>query len=229
MLEQADSGIRLSAADSGITFEETGFDPSATLADSDAVQFESAEGQTQALDVSGLPQDSGFDVSLAEDDHTMEMDLSDVDDDSAKTKVKKGGTKSLSLSEAFQLDEPLEVHELDISEDLESAPESEYSGEFAEADEEVFEASDADFSGGELSIAEDVEEGESEEYIPAPKVRALPKEPAWGLAAVIPIVCASITMLITVTVLWGGVATMWTGGEATGLAGMLISTLGGLL
>ena len=100
--------------------------------------------------------------------------------------------------------------------------------EFEDADEEVFEASDDVFSAAEMSASEIEEVAESEDELPAPKVRARPSEPAWGLLAVAPIACAALFMAATATVLWGGIATMWTGGEAPTPAGMLISTLAGL-
>ena len=79
-----------------------------------------------------------------------------------------------------------------------------------------------------MSASEIEEVAESEDELPAPKVRARPKEPAWGLMAVVPIASAALFMAVTATVLWGGIATMWTGGEAPTPAGMLISTLAGL-
>ena len=256
MLEKADSGIRfepsgdsgisLSGTDSGITFEDDVFDPSATLANDEEIDFAAsvesghdlAVDGTQTLDLSDeLPQDSGFDVSLADPNRTTELRNDDGDNepsDSAATVVKKGRQKGtpqsqvLSLSEAFKLDEPLEVEDLEISDDLDSAATSDFSGEFAAVEEDVLEASDADFSGEELSVAEEEEFSDSEADVPAAKVRAAPREPAWGILAGAPIICASVLMAVTVTVLWGGVATMWTGGEAPGPAGMLISALAGL-
>jgi hypothetical protein len=226
-----DSSISLAKTDSGIAFEEEPSGASATLSD---VDFnESDSGNTQTLDLSGeVQQDSAFDVSLADDEQTMEMTLDDSDDSAAEavpTSVHKGRSappQKPKLNPAFDIDESLEVEELDISDDLDSVPEAEYSGEFAEADEEVLEAEDEDFSAGEISVAED---DESEDLVPVAKTRSIPREPAWGMVAVAPIICASLLMAITVTVLWGGIYTMWTGGEAPGPAGMLISTLAGFI
>lgn len=232
-----DSTVRYAKTDSDLAYEEQEepIEASATLSD---LEFEeTGSDQTQTLPLSGEHrQDSGFDVSLAESDHTMEMALDssemalDGSDESSATVVHKGPKKvpkSSNLSESFDVDDSLEVEELDISEDLEGVPEAEYSGEFAEADEEVLEAGDDDFSSGAVSVAD--EEEESEERATVSKVRTGPREPAWGAVAVAPIICASVVMLVTVTVLWGGIATMWSGGEASGPAGMLISTLAGFI
>ena len=233
-----DSGITLVGADSGISLEDDGDDLHATFADQDVVGAESKDvSETDTFDL----RDSGFDVSLAESDHTMEMQFDDDDDssDTAATVVDRGkskgtsGSKSMDLSEAFQLDEPLEVEDLDISEDLDAAVGSEFSDEFASIDdveEEVLEASEDDFSAEGFSAAEDADDDLLQpKSSPSVKRRAGPYEPAWGMAAVGPIICASVLMAVTVTVLWGGIATMWTGGEAPGPAGMLISILGGLI
>lgn len=237
MLDAGDSGIgldtagsrgnRLAKTDSGIAMVDDKSDPSATLSDLEINTGDS--GHTQTLELSGEHgHDSGFDVSLAEGDRTMEMSLDDSSADADATVLQKGRSKreAESLSEAFDLDDSVEVEDLDISQDLEEVPEADYSGEFAEADEEVLEASDQDFSAGEISVAE---EEESDEYAPVAKVRAAPREPEWGMMAVAPIILASVMMLVTVTVLWGGIATMWSGGEAPAPAGTLISTLAGLI
>ncbi len=245
MLEATDSGIRLDAvADSGIALEDDSDDANATFVDTDAVQFASAShdgSQTTTMDLSDPEmRDSAFDVSLEDSDNTMEMHFDDDDfsSDTAATVVDRGkskkssGDKALHLSEAFQLDEALEVEDLDISEDLDAAAISDFDDEFAEAGEEVLDASDEDFGVEAVSLAESVEDedvSEGDVAAPVAKRRATPLEPAWGLAAVAPIACASLVMAVTITVLWGGIATMWTGGEAPGPAGMLISTLAGLL
>jgi len=246
----ADSGIRLMEADSGISIEDNVNNSSATLSNEESREFDFAKlggdesdgSGTQTLDLSDeLPNDSGFDVSLEESDKTLELNINDSDDDSpvaAKTVVDKGASKKTSrgptLSESFSMDEPPEVEDLDISDDLDTAVTSNLSGEFAEveefeeADEEVFEASDDVFSAAEMSASEIEEVAESEDELPTPKARSRPKEPQWGVMAVAPIACAALFMAVTATVLWGGIATMWTGGEAPTPAGMLISTLAGL-
>ena len=250
-LVDADSGIGLErASDNHITVEHNVYDPSPTLSETESPDFDFAnigaddsdDSGTVTLDISDdSPNDSGFDVSLEEPQNTIELKLSDADlPVSAKTDVSKGASlktsRGPSLSETFKMDEPPEVEDLDIADDLDTAVTNDLSGEFAaadedefeDADEEVFEASDDVFSAAEMSASEIEEVAESEDELPAPKVRARPKEPAWGLMAVVPIASAALFMAVTATVLWGGIATMWTGGEAPTPAGMLISTLAGL-
>ena len=259
-LVDADSGISLVDAESGrglakasdnrITLEDNVFDPGVTLGEVESQEFSFADlgeessdsSGTQTLEISDdLPNDSGFDVSLEEAQQTQEINISDSDAESpafARTVVNKGPAKIASrkptLSESFKMDEPPEVEDLEIAEDLDSAVTNDLSGEFEsaevfeDADEEVFEASDDVFSAAEMSASEIEELAESEDELPTPKARAKPKEPAWGMMAVAPIACAALFMAVTATVLWGGIATMWSGGEAPTPAGMLISTLAGL-
>ncbi len=254
----ADSGISLVDVDSGIglarvsgrgnTKKDNDSDPGATLSEIDSQDFDFANlggddsdgSGTVTLDISDeSPNDSGFDVSLEEPQKTVELDVSSIDSAAfAKTDVSQGPSKKTSrgptLSETFKMDEPPEVEDLDIADDLDTAVTNDLSGEFAaadefeDADEEVFEASDDVFSAAEMSASEIEEVADSEDELPAPKVRARPSEPAWGLLAIAPIACAALFMAVTATVLWGGIATMWTGGEAPTPAGMLISTLAGL-
>ncbi|MEI8018208.1 MAG: hypothetical protein WCH39_08390 [Schlesneria sp.] len=244
-----DSGIGLArASDRGNTRKDNDSDAGATLSEIDSQDFDFANlggddsdgSGTVTLDISDeSPNDSGFDVSLEEPQKTVELDVSDIDSAAfAKTDVSQGPSRKTSrgptLSETFKMDEPPEVEDLDIADDLDTAVTNDLSGEFAaaeefeDADDEVFEASDDVFSAAEMSASEIEEVAESEDELPAPKVRARPSEPAWGLMAVIPIACAALFMAVTATVLWGGIATMWTGGEAPTPAGMLISTLAGL-
>ena len=243
-LGDTESGISLIGSDSGISVEDDVFDPSATLAEEGSQEFEIGLDSQDELDNSvhtmelpaQLPNDSGFDVSLAEEDLTSELSLDDSDGESpafAATVISKTPSKKTprtqSLSEAFKLDEPPEVEDLDISDDLDAAVGSgSLSEEFAEADEEAFEASDDDFAVSEVS-EDDVEEmSEDDVAIPASKVRKGPREPQWGAVAVAPIILASLFMLTTITIVWGGIVTEWTGSEPPGPAGMLISTLAGL-
>ena len=248
-LVDVDRGIgRARASDRGNTRKDIDSDPGATLSEIESQDFDFANlggddsdgSGTLTLDISDeSPNDSGFDVSLEEPQKTVELDISDIDSAAfAKTDVSQGPSRKTSrgptLSETFKMDEPPEVEDLDIADDLDTAVTNDLSGEFAaaeefeDADEEVFEASDDVFSAAEMSASEIEEVAESEDELPAPKVRARPSEPAWGLLAVAPIACAALFMAATATVLWGGIATMWTGGEAPTPAGMLISTLAGL-
>lgn len=232
-LSEADSGISLIGADSGITAEEDIFDPKPVSGKKTSGEIVQSHDATQTLDLSDeLMEDSGFDVNLAEEDVTSELKTPmGTTPGYPKTIVGKTTVQPpvLSLSETFKLDEPPEVEDLEISDDLEDAEASDFSGEFAAVEEdEVFEASDDDFSAAELSVAEDEDLSDSEVAVPAAKVKKGPKEPQWGPVAVAPIAISALTMLAAVTVLWGGVATMWTGGEAPGPVGTLISTLAGL-
>jgi len=234
-LMDADSNIRLqSAPDSGIMLvSESGI----SFADDPAMQSsETDSSQTQSLNTPS----STFDVSVHEDERTMEMPvggsstefslLPEEDEVAAKPKSSpKPAPKAAPISDAIDLDDSLEVEDLDISEDLDSVSTGEFSGEFAEAEpEEVLEASDDDFSAhdGELEEVEDA--SDEDDYKPAAKVRSGPREPAWGMGAVIPIACSALLMAVCVTVLWGGISTMWTGAEPGGPAGILMSSLAGL-
>ena len=236
LLGDADSGISLVDADSGITAEGDVFDPKPAKGKGTSGEIVVGSDATQTLGVSDeLFDDSGFDVNLAEEEKTSELKTSmGTTPGYPKTAVDKQ-TKSpfpppvLSLSETFKLDEPPEVEDLEISDDLEDAEASDFSGEFAAVEEdEVFEASDDDFSAAEMAVPDDEDLSESEIEVPAAKVKKGPKEPQWGPVAVAPIAISALTMLAAVTVLGGGLATMWTGGEAPGPVGTLISTLAGL-
>lgn len=258
MLEPSDSGIRLEASgDSGISIfsEDSGLsleddDLHATLLGKDASDFDAPVNQnsrTADLEVQddnevGL-KDSAFDLSLKSSDNTIELSF-DEDDESqmANTIVspekpkKPSEKKSLDLSDAFQMDEPIEVEDLDISEDLDAAG-YEPDEEFVSIDDEVLDVDDEHFSSGVVAIPDDIEEVEeavvakgkkAAKPVPAKPKRPKSDEPEWGLAAVGPIIGSAVALLITTTVLWGGVSTMWSGAEAAGPAQMLISTLAGL-
>ena len=257
MLEPTDSGIRLeSVGDSGISImaEDSGIsleddDLHATFIDGDAIDVEDQNSRTANLriqDDGAGTKDSGFDLSLKESDNTIELDFDeDVESGTADTIVgkdkgkKPSGKKSLHLSEAFQLDEPIEVEDLDISEDLDAAG-FESEEEFVAIDDEVLDVDDEHFSSGVVSIPDDVEDADEIEdavvakgkaakaVAPAKPKRPKSNEPEWGLAAVGPIIASAIALLITTTVLWGGITTMWSGAEAPGPAATLISTLAGL-
>ena len=240
----ADSGISLVGADSGISLVGADGDSGIRLVNDDTSEgdiFDPTPAKTQnegtqTLDLSDeLTVDSGFDVSLADEENTTELNVGRGSTPAypKTTAAPKQKTTSqppvLSLSETFKLDEPPEVEDLDISDDLEDAQPSDASDEFASVEEdEVFEASDDAFGADDVSVAEDDEFSESELVAPAPKARKGPKEPEWGALAVAPIGVAAVTLLATALTLFGGVATMWTGGEAPGPLGALISTLAGL-
>lgn len=238
-----DSGIRLGDVDSGIrlseeTEEEDGISlagdadqPPTTMSDIEATQPMAKLGTDQTQDLHAV-ESGEFDTPNADSEHTVEMNFGDDLDDevaeSAATIINKGRKKSPSLSESFELDEPLEVEDLDISADLEEAVDEAEVEDFEEAEEEVLDASDDDFGDEEFEGEEASEDSLSEAAAPVAKARALPTEPSWGLLAVIPIGMASLAMAATVMVLWGGIATMWTGAEAPGPASALISALAGM-
>lgn len=236
LLGDADSGISLMDGDSGITAEGDVFDPKPTKGKRTSGEIVVGSDATQTLDVSDeLFDDSGFDVNLAEEEKTSELKTSKGTTPGYPKTVVDKQTKSpfpppvLSLSETFKLDEPPEVEDLEISDDLEDAEASDFSDEFAAVEEdEVFEASDDDFSAAEMAVPNDEDLSDGEIEVPAAKVKKGPKEPQWGPVAVAPIAISALTMLAAVTVLGGGLATMWTGGEAPGPVGTLISTLAGL-
>ena len=96
-----------------------------------------------------------------------------------------------------------------------------------EEDEEVFEASDDDFSEAEVAVDDEMF-SDDELAAPVAKVKKGPKEPEWGMVAVAPIAISALVMLATSALLWGGIATMWTGNDAPGPVATLVSTLAGM-
>ncbi|WP_373652065.1 hypothetical protein [Schlesneria sp. DSM 10557] len=244
-LGDTESGISILGSDSGISLQDEEFDPSATLAEGSSQDFtfeldsnDELDDNIHTMELSAhRPDDSGFDVSLAESEGTAELSLEDSDGEApayAPTVVGGGAPskktpRNQSLSEAFKLDEPPEVEDLEISDDLNAAVSSDLSEEFAEADEDAYEASDDDFAVSEYADDEIDELSEDDVAVPVSKARKGPREPEWGAVAVAPIVIASLMMAATLTILWGGIVTTWTGGEAPGPAGALISTLAGLI
>lgn len=251
-LETPDSGIALGDEDSGITLEGdsgislTGTDSGIRLDindDSNATFAETGSKKTRPSDfdgtttdqmkLSGELEDSAFDVNI---DNTMEIDTDDSTSTAAtvayKGPSKKSSNKQLALSEAFQLDQPLEVEDLDISDDLDAAGDdfaSADSVEFVEAGDEVLDVSDEAFSAAEVPVDVDEEDQKVKKAAPVAKKKTGPTEPAWGALNVSVIACAALVMLATATVLWGGLATMWTGQELPGPAGAVASMLGNLL
>jgi hypothetical protein len=252
-----DSGIRLDDGDSDITLKSDAKIPNQTIAEQTGRKvpplkkdkLSSASGsrrkqetETHEIDLSDellsdeLMPDSAFDLDVSSEGKTIELNFDDLDEDAVippppivpKKPVPKK-PQPQSLSEAFKLDEPLEVEDLDISDDLEGAINSDLSDEFAavEEDEEVFEASDDDFSEAEVA-ADDEMFSDDELAAPVAKVKKGPKEPEWGMVAVAPIAISALLMLATSALLWGGIATMWTGNDAPGPVATLVSTLAGM-
>jgi hypothetical protein len=235
-LVNADSGLSLEAGDSGLSFaEDSGISIAGnakTLADDDldaTVMFDDDDSdKTRTLGATGeLDDDSGFDMDLSDSAATAEILFDDEDSDDISATVVKKGRKSKpepgSLSAAFELDEPAEVEDLEISGDLDAGEDDEVE-EFA-AEEEVFDASEETFSGDEVEATED------EDYLEpaAKKTPTGPREPAWGAGMVVGLVACSLFLAANVLVVWGGVSTMWNGAEAQGPAASLIASLAGLI
>ena len=252
-----DSGISLGGGDSNITLKGDAKTPNRTIAEqtgrkvpplkkdkpsSESGSRRKQDTETHEIDLSDellsdeLMPDSAFDLDVSTEGKTIELNFDDLDEDAVippppivpKRPVPKK-PQPQSLSEAFKLDEPLEVEDLDISDDLEGAIHSDLSDEFAavEEDEEVFEASDDDFSEAEVAVDDEMF-SDDELTAPVAKVKKGPKEPEWGMVAVAPIAISALLMLATSALLWGGIATMWTGNDAPGPVATLISTLAGM-
>lgn len=232
-----DSGLSLEAGDSGLSLESAGdsgismssFDQ--TLSEGDFTSALSNDlGGTQTLDA--FDDDSSFDMNLSDAGQTSELLITDDDDDFAETAatvVKKGrGKDGPGLTEAFKLDDSLEVEDLDIADDLEAGVEDEE--ESAELEEEVFEASDETFSD-EVDVAED-EEGEG--YVTAAAGAAAakafgPREPAWGAGMSVGLIAGALLLAANALILWAGVSSMWDGADPAGPAASLISQLAGMI
>jgi len=252
-----DSGIRLDGGDSDITLKSDAKTPNQTIAEqtgrkvpplkkdkpsSESSSRKKQDTETHEIDLSDellsdeLMPDSAFDLDVSAEGRTIELNFDDLDEDAVippppiipKKPVPKK-PQPQSLSEAFKLDEPLEVEDLDISDDLEGAINSDLSDEFAavEEDEEVFEASDDDFSEAEVAVDDEMF-SDDELAAPVAKAKKGPKEPEWGMVAVAPIAISALLMLATSALLWGGIATMWTGNDAPGPVATLVSTLAGM-
>ena len=252
-----DSGIRLDGSDSDITLKSDAKTPNQTIAEqsgrkvpplkkdkpsSESSSRKKQDTETHEIDLSDellsdeLMPDSAFDLDVSAEGRTLELNFDDLDEDAVippppiapKRPVPKK-PQPQSLSEAFKLDEPLEVEDLDISDDLEGAINSDLSDEFAavEEDEEVFEASDDDFSAAEVAVDDEMF-SDDELAAPVAKAKKGPKEPEWGMVAVAPIAISALLMLATSALLWGGIATMWTGNDAPGPVATLVSTLAGM-
>ena len=234
-----DSGLSLDAGDSGLSLESAG-DSGISMSSLDQTlsegDFTSAlsndSGGTQTLDA--FDDDSSFDMNLSDAGQTSELLITDDEDDdfaeTAATVVKKGrGKDGPGLTEAFKLDDSLEVEDLDIADDLEAGIEDdEESAELEE--EEVFEASDETFSD-EVDVAED-EDGEG--YVTAAAgaaaARALgPREPAWGAGMSVGLIAGALLLAANALILWAGVSSMWDGADPAGPAASLISQLAGMI
>lgn len=228
-LHTADSGLSLeSTADSGLAMDSN----SKTVADDDlALKFDDDFDRTETLDLATQAEDdSSYEINLDDSDATSELVLGDDDaDDMSATVVRKGRPAPGSLSGAFELDDGAEVEDLEISQDLDADQEVEEEvAEFAEEEDEVFDASDETFSGDEVEAVDDEDYLEPAESASSKKAAA-PREPSWGMGMVIGLVACSLFLIANTLVVWTGVSTMWNGAESEGPGGMLVQTFAGLM
>jgi hypothetical protein len=229
-----DSGIML-AGDSGISLEgDSGLaiaSNARTVADDDRGSRRRDNDRTQTLDLADESNDdSAFDINLDDADATRELHLDDDDaDETSATVVRKGRPPQGALSAAFELDEPAEVEDLEISHDLDADVE-ETIETLEEEEEEVFDASDEAFSGDEVEAAD-----EDEDYLEAAeeetrkKKATGPREPAWGMGMTIGLVCCTLFLVANSLILWTGVSTMWDGADSEGPTGTLVQTFGDII
>jgi hypothetical protein len=212
-----DSGLSLESGDSGLSLTSD----SKTVPDENLFDDDLDTGKTMEL-TSEFDDDSSFDIGGAQ---TTELVLDDEDTDStAATVVRKGRDSGRpGLSGAFELDEPAEVEDLEISEDLDSGVEEEV--DFAEDEEEVLDAGDEEFSD-EVDSTEDEEDLEP---VATARKSTGPREPDWGAGMMVGLVICSLFLTANILVLWSGVTTMWNGAEALTPAAPLIDSLGGLI
>lgn len=236
-LEADDSGLSLeSAGDSGISL--TSLDKTLSEGDFTSSMFDDDDaGQTQTLDISSqFDDDSSFDMNLSDTGRTAELQIGDEEDDFAETAatvVKKGrGKTGPGLTEAFKLDDSMEVEDLDIADDLEDRVGIEDDDEVAEVEEdEVFDASEETFS----DEVDAVEDDDGEGYITAAAGAAAaakafgPREPSWGMGMSVGLIAGSLFLAANGLIMWAGVSSMWSGADPTGPAAGLISQLAGMI
>ncbi len=237
-LEADDSGLSLeSAGDSGISL--TSLDKTLSEGDFTSSMFDDDNdaGRTQTLDISNdFDDDSSFDMNLSDAGKTAEFQIGDEDDvaETAATVVKKGRNKKdgPGLTEAFSLDDSLEVEDLDIADDLEAGVDVEDDDEVAEIEEdEVFDASEETFS----DEVDAVEDDDGEGYITAAAGAAAaakafgPREPSWGKWMSAGLILGSLFLAANGLIMWAGVSSMWNGADPTGPAAGLISQLAGMI
>ena len=237
-LEADDSGLSLeSAGDSGISL--TSLDKTLSEGDFTSSMFDDDHdaGRTQTLDISNdFDDDSAFDMNLSDAGKTAEFQIGDEDDvaETAATVVKKGRNKKdgPGLTEAFSLDDSLEVEDLDIADDLEAGVDVDDDDEVAEIEEdEVFDASEETFS----DEVDAVEDDDGEGYLTASAGAAAaakafgPREPSWGMGMSVGLIAGSLFLAANGLIMWAGVSSMWNGADPTGPAAGLISQLAGMI
>ncbi len=231
---QEDSGLTLeSAAESGISLESSSGDLG--LDDSDSgislTPHTTPSLSDQDLDETQPEFDNlefnsdDFEVKF-QSGGTAELDEI-VDEDARETlPPPKAGKKPQLAGLSGALDTTDQVADLEISEELDAgdleldADEEAYEEEpsleeILDADDEVFDSSEAGVLGDESAVS----------IHPA---AAIAREPSWGLAAHIPIIASAVLLLVNALVLWGGVATMWSGSELPAVPASIVSALGNL-
>lgn len=212
-LEAGDSGIAIGGVDSGIRLDEKTGRPKRP--------FKPAETELEIAQFDSHEFDTGSDAGI---DQTAMIVLDDDDAASQATLPPTKGKKSAGLSESFDLGD--EVEDLEIVEDFEAGElDVEAVDEEAEVEEmeDVLEASDEVFLDGESSELSD------EEVAAASAMRSTvagPKEPSWGIWAVLPVAACALLLAVNGLILWEGVATMWTGAKPM-ISGVLVDSLGG--
>ncbi|MFO0917221.1 MAG: hypothetical protein U0872_02780 [Planctomycetaceae bacterium] len=239
---QEDSGLTLeSAADSGISLEAAGSDIS--LDDSDSgitLTPHSSALSDQDLDET-QPEFDNLDFNS--DDFAVKFqspgsgtaELEEIADEDVRETLPppKSGKKPqpAGLSDTFQTTGS--VADLEISEELDAGDLEVESGEFAvDADEDVFEDEESveDILEADDELFDSSEAGSlgDESASAIRPVAVAPREPSWGLAAHIPIIASAVLLLVNALVLWGGVSTMWTGSELPAVSGSVVNALGNL-
>lgn len=215
-MDEGDSGISLTSGDSGISLSAG--DSGMSLDDSSKTEYE-------------LSPSPSSEILLGDDLHgsqTLELDLNDEEEDVMgflqPPSGKAAGAGALSDQFATGSDS---VQDLEIADELAGAGGS--SAELIEAItdedgieeiEEVFEASDESFGDAE-AFSED-------EFAPVVSKQRGPREPSWGIGAVVGLAAASLILAVNGWMVYEGMATMWTGDETSGAVSSIISSIAGL-
>lgn len=229
-LDAGDSGLSLDGGDSGLSLEVVSDDmaPAAPVA---ATQRMQQIGEIdEDLDFNSGSGDSGGTRRLAvEEKFAEERAFIDDDEDGQQTSVimvddddEGDGDFVGTLSGAVDAGELVE--DLEVSEDLEGGYGADE--QFGTAEADVIDAEDEAFSDD--AMGEAVSEEDADTYA-APVARMEPRQPAWGAVTAVMVMGAAGLIGTNLWIMWEGIATMWTGGETSGPAAMLISTIGSML
>jgi len=251
-----DSGITLSAGDSGLALSDD-LDSGIALGSLDSGL--SLQGADSGLMLSG---DSGIAIdgnakTLADDelslnldgDKTQTLDLSsEFEDDSAfDINLDEGdATAELLLGDddddaddssatvvrkgrpaPGSLSAAFELDDAGEVEDLEISQDLD-----AGVEDEVAELDEDEvFDASEETFSDEVDATEDDDYLEpvASKKPAAPKEPSWGMGMAAGLVACSLVLAANSLILWAGVSTMWTGADSEGPAASLIQSLADLI